>query len=79
MAKRQNGEGSWGKQKINGTEYHYFVKDGKRTYGKTIGEVKDKLAKKKIESTKIITTNSNLTLAETSAANTLAAKTAAAL
>lgn len=68
MAKRQNGEGSWGKQKINGTEYHYFVKDGKRTYGKTIGEVKDKLAKKKTESTKIITINSNLTLAEYSLA-----------
>ena len=64
MAKRQNGEGSWGKQKINGIEYHYFVKDGKRTYGKTIGEVKEKLEKKKLRAEKITTPNSNLTFGQ---------------
>ena len=45
--KRKNGEGSWGEVKKNGYTYQYFVKDGKYTYGKTIKEIKVKLAAKK--------------------------------
>lgn len=64
MAKRQNGEGSWGKQTINGIEYHYFIKDGKRTYGKTISDVKEKLKKKKEQANKVTSPNGQLTFGQ---------------
>lgn len=43
MAKRKNGEGTWGKKTINGYSYHFYKIDGKYYYGKTIKEVKEKL------------------------------------
>lgn len=47
MAKRSNGEGSWGKKKVGKNQYYYFRDSkGKYTYGKTQKEVKDKLSKK---------------------------------
>lgn len=50
MAKRKNGEGSWGIKKIKGVEYRYFRDvNGKYTYGKTDKEIKQKLAAKKNE------------------------------
>ena len=50
MAKRNNGEGSWGRKTINGSKYYtYRDPKGKTYYGKTQKEVKEKLAKKKEE------------------------------
>lgn len=44
--KRKNGEGTWGKKNIKGTEYQYFKdSSGKYFYGRTIKEVKEKKAK----------------------------------
>ena len=45
--KRKNGEGSWGKRKINGKLYYYF-KDpqGHFTYGQSEKQVKEKLEEK---------------------------------
>lgn len=48
MKKRKNGEGSWGKKTVKGVVYHYYRDaNQKYTYGKTIKEVKEKLAKQK--------------------------------
>lgn len=63
MAKRKNGEGSWGKVNKNGYMYHYYVKDGKYTYGKTEKEVREKLALKAQKDLKA-TPNSKLTLGD---------------
>ncbi len=44
MAKRRNGEGTWGKKKIKGIEYQFYRDDkGKYFYGKTQKEVKAKI------------------------------------
>lgn len=49
MAKRKNGEGSWGVKKIKGVEYKYFRKqyegmnNPKYFYGKTEKEIKSKI------------------------------------
>lgn len=46
MAKRNNGEGSWGKKTINGYKYFtYRTPEGKTIYGKTQKEIKEKLSK----------------------------------
>lgn len=46
--KRRNGEGTWGKKKINGIEYHYYRNPaGKYFYGRTEREVKEKKNKQK--------------------------------
>ena len=43
MAKRKNGEGSWGKKKVGKNTYVYYRdSDGKYTYGKTQKEVNEK-------------------------------------
>ena len=51
MGKRKNGEGSFGKKKINGITYNYYraPNDGWMVYGKTMAEVKEKKAKKEAE------------------------------
>ena len=42
--KRRNGEGTWGKKTIKGTEYRYFRNtSGKYFYGKTEKEIKLKI------------------------------------
>ena len=47
MAKRRNGEGSWGKKKVGNNNYVYFRdSDGGYTYGKTQKEVNEKRALK---------------------------------
>ncbi len=47
MAKRKNGEGSWGKRTISGNLYFYYKdSSGHFTYGKTQKIVKQKLQKK---------------------------------
>ena len=44
--KRKNGEGTWGKKTIKGTEYKYFRNtNGKYFYGKTEKEIKEKIKK----------------------------------
>lgn len=44
MGKRRNGEGTWGKKTIKGSEYKYFRNsDGKYFYGKTEKEIKQKI------------------------------------
>lgn len=48
MAKRKNGEGTWGKKKIGKYDYHYYRdSNGNYTYGKTVKEVNEKLKAKK--------------------------------
>lgn len=48
MAKRKNGEGTWGTKTIKGYKYKYFRdSNGNYTYGKTEKEVKKKLESKK--------------------------------
>ncbi|MCH5252228.1 MAG: hypothetical protein J1F22_04580, partial [Lachnospiraceae bacterium] len=48
MAKRKNGEGSWGVKTIKGKQYKYFRDAaGKYTYGKTDAEIKEKIKKAK--------------------------------
>ena len=52
MKRRANGEGTFGKRIVNGYTYYFFRStDGKYTYGKTSGEVQEKLKKqeKKID------------------------------
>lgn len=52
MAKRKNGEGTWGKKNIKGVEYQYFRdSNGKYFYGRTQKEVKAK--REKYESNKV--------------------------
>lgn len=59
MAKRKNGEGSWGTKTIHGNKYHYYRDlDGNYFYGKTTKEVKEKIEKSK-EKVEIDTTESN--------------------
>lgn len=46
MAKRKNGEGSWGTKTIKGKQYKYYRNsEGKYFYGKTEKEVKEKIKK----------------------------------
>ena len=48
MAKRKNGEGSYGKKTIKGVRYEYFRDaEGHYTYGKTPKELKEKLKMQK--------------------------------
>lgn len=64
--KRRNGEGSWGKRKINNSIY-FFFKDpnGKFTYGKTEGEVREKLkAKEKAAKENAVVYDAKLTVGE---------------
>lgn len=54
MAKRKNGEGTWGTKTVKGYKYKYFRDvNGEYTYGKTEKEVKNKLEKKKQRETEI--------------------------
>ena len=47
MAKRKNGEGTWGKKNIKGTTYVFYRDSNQKyTYGKTEKEVKEKIKKK---------------------------------
>lgn len=47
MAKRRNGEGTWGKKIINGQDYYFFRDaEGKYTYGKTQKEIENKIREK---------------------------------
>ena len=56
MAKRKNGEGSWGIKKVGNNTYHYFRdSNGKYTYGKTIKEVNEKISNKKKEQELVLT------------------------
>ena len=44
MAKRKNGEGTWGTKKIKGKEYRFYRdKNGKYFYGKTDKEIRQKI------------------------------------
>ena len=50
MAKRKNGEGSYGKKTIKGVQYNYYRdSNGKYTYAKTMKELRDKVKKKSEE------------------------------
>lgn len=50
MGKRKNGEGSYGTKKIKGTLYQYYRdSNGKYIYGKTMKELREKIAIKKNE------------------------------
>lgn len=52
MAKRKNGEGSWGKKTINGYVYKtYRTPEGKTYYGKSEKEIKDKMSKQMFQPT----------------------------
>ena len=43
MAKRKNGEGTWGEKTIKGIKYRFFRNtEGKYFYGKTDKEIKEK-------------------------------------
>lgn len=64
MIRRKNGEGSWGKRKINGIEYDYFRKkyNGKEKvfYGKTVKEIKQKI--QEFEDKNIANMNPNIAI-----------------
>ena len=46
MAKRKNGEGTWGTKKIRGIQYKFYRNpDGKYFYGKTEKEIREKIRK----------------------------------
>lgn len=65
MAKRKNGEGSYGKRTINGTEYFYYQDPNKHvTYAKTSKELQEKLKKKKAEQQIPVGENIKATLKE---------------
>ena len=73
MAKRKNGEGSWGTKTINGVKYKYFKKQYewldsiKYFYGKTEKEINQKRKKYEEEYSakkKIVENSSTLTLGE---------------
>lgn len=55
MARRKNGEGTWGEKIINGIPYQYHRdSNGRYFYGKTIADVKKKIANSKEDSAKKI-------------------------
>lgn len=65
MGKRKNGEGSYGVKTIKGVKYNYYRDaDGKYTYGRTPGELKEKLNKKKAEEVRPIEENNLYTFSE---------------
>jgi len=50
MAKRRNGEGTYGVKEIKGVKYHYYRDvNGKYTYGKTVSIIKEKIKTRKSE------------------------------
>lgn len=65
MAKRKNGEGTWGEKTVNGVKYKFYRdSNGKQFYGKTIKEInekREKYKKKKKEQEIIINDNTIFT------------------
>ena len=61
MAKRKNGEGTWGTKKINGKEYKFYRDpNGKYFYGKTEKEIKQKRKEYEIKQEQTILDTSSL-------------------
>lgn len=65
MAKRKNGEGTWGEKTVHGVKYKFYRdSNGKQFYGKTIKEInekREKYKKKKKEQEIIINDNTIFT------------------
>ena len=61
MAKRKNGEGTWGTKKINGKEYKFYRDpNGKYFYGKTEKEIKQKRKEYEIKQEQTVLDTSSL-------------------